>query len=243
MEIRIRVFLLNRVLERTLKLAVVASAALVLQGCGLFHHKKEPPPLGAEVEKQTGPDASEQPVINPEVERRKVKTPRVGGQDFEAGAYVGVLGIEDFGTSSVVGVRGDYHVTEDLFFEGSLGRSKGGTTSYERLAGGPKLIPDADRYYTYWAINAGWDALPGEIFIGKGQAYNSAFYFTAGVGNTKFAGDWHFTANAGMGYRILVARVVTVHFDFRDYLFDSDLLGEKKVTHNLEGSLGLSFFF
>ena len=71
METRLRVFLLSR----TLKLAVIAGAALAMQGCGLFGGKKEPPPLGAVVEKQTGPDASEQPVINPTVTRRKIKVP------------------------------------------------------------------------------------------------------------------------------------------------------------------------
>jgi len=228
-------------LNRALKLALIAGAALALQGCGLFGGKKAPPPLGAEIEKQQGPEASEQPVIDPKVTRRKIKVPRIGRHDFELGAYVGILSIEDFGTNSVTGLRLDYHVTEDFFLEASYGSSKGGTTSYERLSNSVPLTNK--RYYRYYALNASWDALPGEIYIGKTQAYNSAFYFTVGAGNTTFIGDDHFTANAGMGYRILFSRFLTAHFDFRDYLFDIDITGEKKVTHNLEGSLGLSFAF
>ncbi len=239
METGIRVLLLSH----ACKIAAIAGAALALQGCGLFGGSKEPPPLGAEVEPQVGPDANEQPVIDPQVTRRKIREARIDTENFEIGALVGVLSIEDFGTSSVVGIRAAYHITEDFFLEPSIGRSKGATTSYERLAGGPQLLPDKDRYFTYYALNAGWNALPGEIFIGKNQAYNSAFYFTGGMGFTKFAGDNRFTINAGAGYRILLTDWLSVRFDFRDYLFDIDLLGEKKVAHNLEGSLGLSFFF
>ena len=244
METGIRVFLLGRqTMPRIVKVGVLFCAALALQGCGLFGHKKEQPPLGAEVEQQKGPDSSEQPVINPEVERRKIKVPKIDNQDFELGAFVGVLSIEDFGSNPVVGARLDYHITEDFFLEGTYGRSKGGTTSYERLAGSVPLISDDKRYYTYYALNVGWDALPGEIFVGKNRAYNSALYLTVGVGGTKFAGDNRFTVNGGVGYRILFNRFIAAHFDFRDHLFDIDLLGEKKVAHNLEGSLGLSFFF
>lgn len=243
METWVRVFLLGR----PLRLAVLACAAVALQGCGIFGGSKEPPPLGAEDEQeiaeQQGPDASEQPVIEPEVERRAIKIPQIDSQDFELGAFVGILSIEDFGTSSVVGARLDYHVTESFFLQGSVGRSKGGLTSVELGGGALRLLSDKDRYYTYYALNVGWDALPGEIFIGKGLAYNSAFYLTVGIGGTKFAGDTRFTANAGMGYRILFTRFLAAHFDFRDHIFDIDLLGEKKVSHNLEGSLGLSFFF
>jgi hypothetical protein len=34
-----------------------------------------------------------------------------------------------------------------------------------------------------------------------------------------------------------------VHADVRDHLFDSDLLGEKKTTHNIEAHVGLTVFF
>lgn len=223
-------------------LATVAFAC-ALSGCGLFGGNKEPP-LGAEVEQQPAtPEASEQQVINPTVTRRKIKVPKIRNEDFEFGPYLGILSIEDFGSHSVYGARLTYHITEDFFLEGAYGLSKGGTTSYERLAGGPQLLSDDARKYTYYALNVGWDALPGEIFIGKNHAYNTALSLTVGIGGTKFAGDNRFTANAGVGYRILLNRWLAARFDFRDYLFDIDLLGEKKVTHNLEGSLGISVYF
>jgi outer membrane beta-barrel protein len=242
METGIRVFLLNRMLPHLRALGIAVSLACALSGCGLFGGNKEPPPLGTEGEKPA-PEANEQPVINPEVTRRKIKVPKIKNEDFEIGPYIGILSIEDFGSHSVYGARLAYHITEDFFLEGVYGLSKGGTTSYERLSGGPKLLSDDDRRYTYYALNAGWNALPGEIFIGTNRAYNTNFYVTVGIGGTKFAKDNRFTANAGLGYRILLNRWIAAHFDFRDYLFDIDLLGEKKVAHNLEGSLGLTVFF
>jgi len=223
-------------------LLLIPVFVLGMTGCGLFGGKKKPPPLGAEVEAPPT-QAADEPVINPEVQRRTIKVPRIKNEDFEFGGYVGILSIEDFGTSSVYGAKFTYHISEDLFLQGTYGQAKGDTTSYERLAGGARVLTDAQRKYTYYALNVGWDALPGEIFIGKGHAYNTSFYLTAGMGFTDFGGDNRFTANGGMGFRILFNRWVAANFDFRDYLFDIDLTGPKKVAHNLEGSLGLSVYF
>jgi outer membrane beta-barrel protein len=215
---------------RTRVLLLIPVLAFGLSGCNTvrgWFGKDTPPPLGSETE-QTVTESSQEPVIDPQIERRTIKVPRIDHEDFEIGAYAGILA---------------YHITEDFFLEVTFGQGKADTTSYERLAGGPRLLTDAEREYTYYALNAGWNALPGEIFIGKGRAYNTAFYLTVGMGFTEFAGDDRFTANAGVGYRVLVNRFIAAHFDFRDHLFDIDLLGQKKVAHNLEGSLGLTVFF
>ena len=118
-----------------------------------------------------------------------------------------------------------------------------GPHSFENLSGSADLLTDDERDYTYYALSFGWNALPGEIFIGENRAYNTAFYLVAGIGSTTFAGDDRFTVNGGFGYRILPADWIAVHFDVRDHVFDIDLLGEKKIVNNLEAHLGLSIFF
>ena len=70
-------------------------------------------------------------IVEPQVTRREVKTPKIKAKDFELGAYFGALSIQDFGTNPVYGVRAAYHVSEDIFFEGYVARSKAGTTSLE----------------------------------------------------------------------------------------------------------------
>jgi outer membrane beta-barrel protein len=227
-------------------LFLIALAATTLPGCALFRRGEASlPPASSEptaAEPVTG-EPSNKPIIEPQVERREIRRTRIDTEDFEVGAYVGVLSIEDFESNVVYGARLAYHLTEDFFLEATAGRSRAGRTSYENLSGSADLLTDSERDYTYYALSAGWNALPGEIFLGENRAYNTAFYLVAGIGNTTFAGDDRFTVSGGFGYRILPADWIAVHFDVRDHVYDIDLLGEKKIVNNLEAHLGLSIFF
>jgi outer membrane beta-barrel protein len=215
----------------------------VLPGCAWFGRDRDAAPEAvAAAEVPTG-ESSEQPIINPQVERREIKRPTIDTEDFEVGVYGGILSIEDFESNPVYGARLAYHLTEDFFLEATVGQSRAGRTSYETLSGSAELLTDDERDYTYYALSAGWNALPGEVFIGKNRAYNTAFYLVAGIGSTRFAGDDLFTVSGGFGYRILPNDWMAVHFDVRDHVYDTDLLGEKKIVNNLEAHLGLSVFF
>ncbi len=182
-------------------------------------------------------------VVQPQVQRRTIKAPDIDTENFEVGVFVGALSIEDFGVHPVYGLRAAYHVTEDFFLEGTYGRSKAGETSYETLSGSAKLLTDQERQLSYYDISVGYNVLPGEAFIGDDWAFNTALYVVAGIGNTSFAGDDHFTTQFGAGYRLLANDWLAVHADVRDHIFDTDLLGEKKTTHNLEFHAGLTVFF
>jgi outer membrane beta-barrel protein len=192
------------------------------------------------------PEDAEQPVeqvVVPEIERRDVRPPSIDAQDFEVGLFGGVMSVEDFGVNSIVGARLSYHVTDKFFVEGAYGRTSTEETSYELLSGSATLIEDGDRDYSYYSVSLGYHIFPGEAFWGKKRAFNSSFYLTLGAGSTEFAGDSFFTVIAGAGYRMLLNDALAIHFDFRDHLFDSDILGEEKTVQNLESSLGLSLFF
>jgi outer membrane beta-barrel protein len=182
-------------------------------------------------------------VIEPELQRRTITEADIDSEDFEAGAYAGVMSIEDFGTNFVYGVRASYHITEDFFVEAAYGRTEANETSYETLSGGAKLLTDSERKFDYYNISLGYNLFPGEAFIGGGHAFNTALYVIAGVGNTEFADDSHFTVNGGAGYRFLLTDWMALHVDVRDYIFKSDLFGNDKTTNNLEFTGGLTFFF
>ena len=191
------------------------------------------------------PPTSEPPgqVIEPEVERREIKEPKIDREDFEIGAFVGIMSIEDFGSDLSYGVRLAYHLTEGFFVEGTAGASRGGLTSFEVLSGDARLISDSERDLFYYNLNLGYNILPGEVFLGEGRAYNTNLYLVAGLGATRFAGDDRFSVNFGAGYRFLLNDAVALHIDFRDHLYDIDVLGEEKTVHNLEGHLGFTVFF
>jgi len=194
---------------------------------------------------QTAPPPAEDPgqVIEPEVERRDIREADIDTENFELGAFVGIMSVEDFETNAVYGARLAYHVTENLFVEGTVGQTDAGVTSFERLSGGAPLLSDSDRRLTYYNLNLGFNLLPGEAFLGATRAYNSALYVIAGLGATRFANDDRFTVNFGAGYRFLLTDFFAIHLDVRDHLFDIDLLGEDKTVHNLEAHLGLTVFF
>lgn len=188
-------------------------------------------------------NAGQQQVIQPQIERRIIDVDKIDTEDFEIGVFSGLLSVEDFGTNMVIGVRAAYHVTESVFFEGAYAKSDTGETSYERLSGGAPLLSDSDRELTYYNVSIGYNLLPGEAYMGKGWAFNTALYVIGGVGITSFAADDRFTVNFGAGYRFLVTDWLAVHLDVRDHIFDIDLLGVEKTAHNLELAGGVTVFF
>jgi outer membrane beta-barrel protein len=219
-------------MESRFVLLLLAQAAVFagLTGCG--RHRLE----------KTG-DASQPPVIEPNVARRDIKVPKIDSENFEVGLSAGELSIEDFGVNSVTGLRFAYHVSESFFLEAAGGRTTAGKTSFETLSGSAELLTDSEREYTYYDVSFGYNILPGEGFIGKGHAWNTQTYLIGGVGKTTFGGDDRFTVNFGMGIRLIPLDWLAVHADVRDHIFDSDLLGTMKRTHNIELGVGLTFFF
>ena len=192
---------------------------------------------------QESDDAVLDSIVDPGLERRQLKEDKIDGEDFELGFYLGGLFVEDFGSSFVYGLSLAYHITEDFFLEGVYGRTEVGKTSFEELSGDIEILSDKDRQYSYYNISLGYNLFPGEVFVGKHHAFNSALYLIAGVGNTEFAGSQHFTVNFGVGYRFFATDWMAWRMDLRDYVFDLDVLGKNKTTHNLEVRTGVTFFF
>ncbi len=226
-------------MESRFRVLFLIIAMIGLSGCAATKNlfgfgRDEAPPPSAEPPGQ---------VIDPEVERRKIKEPKIDKENFELGAYAGIMSIEDFGSDIVYGARLAYHVTEGFFVEGTLGQSEAGLTSFEQLSGGARLIDDSERTLTYYNLSLGYNVLPGEVFIGEGNAFNTNLYFVAGLGSTRFAGDDRFSVSYGAGYRFLLTDTFALHLDFRNHLYDIDLFGEEKTVNNLEGHLGLTVFF
>jgi outer membrane beta-barrel protein len=241
MEIRLRILLL------TLLLGISGS----LSGCATLRHLfgHDAPPAaaapvdaGASTDRSADEDSTPPRVIQPEVERRNVKVPRIKSEDIELGGYVGTLNIEDFGAHRVFGVQAAYHMTEDFFLQAEAGRSKAGRTSFETLSN-ISLLTDNERWFKYYDMSVGYNFLPGEVFIGRNHAMTSSFYILAGVGGTDFGGDSKFTANFGAGYKVLPTDWLAVHVAVEDRVFNSDLLGVNKLASNLEAHLGLTVFF
>ncbi|MBU2955417.1 outer membrane beta-barrel domain-containing protein [Marinobacter sp. F3R08] len=185
----------------------------------------------------------DRPLIEPDVTPVPVTEALIDTENFEIGAFVGVLNIEDFESSLVYGGKLTYHLSESFFFEAGVGLAEGGETSFEKLAGDVEVLTDSDRDYLYYNINLGYNVLPGEAFFTENYAFNTNFYLIAGAGATDFAGDTRFTLNAGAGYQILLTDSVSIHLGVRQHYYRIDVLGAEKTSVNTEISTGLSVFF
>jgi outer membrane beta-barrel protein len=218
-------------MNRRLSLAGAIIGATVMALTGMAH---------AQVPVQA---ATPEQVIEPQIDRREIKVPRIDVDDIEIGVFSGILSIENFGAKSVTGVRLAYHVTEDLFVEGTYGNSIVSDEFFRERAFPITGFRQAEEELTYYNISLGYNVLPGEIFIGKSWAMASAFYVIGGIGTTSFAQENFSTFNFGVGYRVLVNDWFALHFDMRDHVFDSDLLGKNQSTNNFETHVGMTVFF
>lgn len=199
------------------------------------------PALALAQEPVAPPETVEQ-VIQPDIERRPIKIPRIAAQDIEVGLFTGTLSVEDFGSSGVRGIRLAYHVTEDVFMEATYALSTVSDTSFRRLGFVP-VFRNEEEELTYYNISFGLNLFPGEVFAGRTRAMTSAVYLAAGIGNTNFNNTDHTTFNFGIGIRVLPVDWFALRVEMRDHMFESDLLGQNKITHNFELTAGAAVYF
>jgi outer membrane beta-barrel protein len=239
---------------RGLLLTAALMTLPLLPGCATMHRwrehraqvraaKEEARTEAAQANPSAGSDNVPPGVVQPQVERHKVEVPRIRGSNVEFGAHYGLMSIEDFGSHPSYGFDLAYHVTEDLFVRAEVGRSTGGLTSFETLSGNIRLLTEGERRFTYYDLGLGYNFLSGEAFFGRSRAMTSSFYVIGGAGATQFAGDKKFTVTVGAGYQVLPLDWLAVRVGFEDHMFQSDLLGTDKLTHNLEAGLGITAFF
>jgi outer membrane beta-barrel protein len=233
-------------METRIRLLLLSSVFAACSGCATLHwpwHHPKPDASASAAAGGSDADAPPPTVIEPQVERRKVKVPLIRAHDVELGAYYGELSIQDFGAQPVAGLRFDYHISEDLFAEITYGRAKGGRTSFEELSGQVQLLSDAERHFTYYNLSLGYNLLPGEVFIGRNLAMTSALYMIGGIGNVTFAGDHNFAVNFGAGFRVLPTDWLALHIDVQDLVFKSNDIGIYQLKNNLQATIGASVFF
>ena len=123
----------------------------------------------------------------PEVERRDVRCRKFPSKDFEIGVFVGTYATQNFGASAVVGVRLGYHLTEDFFVEARLRAEQGQRQDLRRDLARRRPLADTDKKLSYYNVSAGYNVLPGEVFLGSKYAKASSIYLIGGVGSTNFA--------------------------------------------------------
>ncbi len=181
--------------------------------------------------------------LTPLIERREVKIAGIDTENFEIGVSGGLLSVEDFESNPLTVAHLTYHITEDFFAQARYGQSTLGESSFDRLSGGASLLGTEDDQISFYDLSLAINLFPGEAFIWDRWAVNSSFYLIGGVGSTEFAASDRFTVNAGVGYRLIANDFLSFNFQVRDHVFDTEITGVEKSTHNIELTAGLSVFF
>lgn len=188
----------------------------------------------------------EPPVIDPNVVRLGLKDADIDDENFEVGAFMGFMSVEHFGTHEVYGIRGAWHVNEDLFFEANYGMTSVGKTPAEYVSGDINLTTGDNRDFIYYNLSMGFNLLPGEVFVTRNWAFNSSIYLLAGGGTVDFFGEQEFALNLGMGLRLVATDSLAIHVTFQDIMTDklpvlSD--GNDGSAHNMQYTTSLTYFF
>jgi len=196
---------------------------------------------GTALAQPPAPAGERDQAVDPAVQRRGITVPHIPARSIEAGAYVGTLNIDNFGSNPVYGARLGFHATEDFLLELNIARSEVSDESYRRF--GLPIFSDQDEDVRYFQLFLLYNALPGEVFAGTRRAYRTGLYLGAGLGQFTLADDDRFSAAVGLGLRILASNWITLRLDARGYMFTTDILGENEMTYNLELTAGIGVFF
>lgn len=187
------------------------------------------------------PQPTEQ-VIVPGVSRRDIQLPRFPSNDFEVGAFVGTYSTQNFGSSTVGGLRLGYHITEDFFAEGVVAQTQVSDANYRQILPGGVFATELENL-SYYNLSVGYNVLPGEVFWGGQRAWPFSLYVIGGVGSTSFNQQRRATFNFGSGMRVFFTDNISMQIDARDHIYSLDVLGKNQTTQNLELTLGLTASF
>jgi outer membrane beta-barrel protein len=205
-------------------------------------------PMLCVAQTSTPQQPSNEQVIQPQVDRREVKLPKYPSKDFEIGVFGGTYATQNFGSSGVGGVRLGYHISEDIFVEGVYAQTKVSDDNFRQILPGG-LFAKPQETLKYYNLSAGYNILPGEVFVGRNHAFASALYLIGGIGNTNFIASDKInrrnrqTFNFGLGTRVLFWDRMAVQVDLRQHIFTLDILGKNESTKNLELTGGVTFYF
>ncbi|TQV76934.1 outer membrane beta-barrel domain-containing protein [Aliikangiella marina] len=166
---------------------------------------------------------------------------KIDSEYFDVGLFTGILNIEDFNSEFITGINATFNANENYFVQFNYLQTDASLSSFEESQGA--LFSGSDRTFTHFDFLVGYNLFQGEHFLSGNEAKLSSLYLVSGVGDTEFGGEDSFTYTLGVGYQIAVQRDLLLKFDFRDYIYKTNIIGENKSAHNTQLSIALSYSF
>lgn len=166
----------------------------------------------------------------------------INNEVFELGVVGGLVNIADFNGEPAAGISATFRASEDFFLQYNIIQADASPSSFEESQG--LLFEGDDRTFRHYDLLVGYNLFQGEFFSSGTEARLSALYLVGGVGETQFGGEESFTYTAGVGYQIALTRRVIGRFDYRSYIYTSNLVADEDQTvSSNQLSVGLSFLF
>ena len=181
------------------------------------------------------------PALTPKIDRRDFSIPDIDTENFEIGAYYGIVSVENFGANFVKGVNASFFATEDFFLTGNVSFSSINDRAYRQYV--PLFGESGSRDVKEYSLLLGWNVMPGEFFWIDKQAFTSDLYILAGMGTVSFDAEEHGSYVAGIGIRIIPRDWFAIRFESKVSEYTSSILGYEKHFHNVDMVAGISVFF
>lgn len=182
-------------------------------------------------------------VITPKKEINKVDSAQIDDERFEFGVFGGSLSIEDFDTVVLVGLSASYHINSRFMASLRYGQTSEARAAFERFNEGVDFVPESEDGFRYLALEGSFKLVESRSFLGKKRKYNSRLYIDLGVESIEFIDESEIGFSLGFNYKVVVTDWLTSNLIFKDHIVNRDFLGESKLTHNLEVSLGFNALF
>ncbi|PCK10009.1 MAG: outer membrane beta-barrel domain-containing protein [Alteromonadaceae bacterium] len=181
-------------------------------------------------------------IIQPKKIPKEVKTARIDTEKYELGIHVGVISLSDFGTVSLIGISGSYHISSRWAAGVSYGQSGEPEASFEQALG-RNFIPAREDGFKYLAVTGHYQIFHGRSFFAKGAKFNTHISLEFGLEDVDFLAQNEIGAVLGVNYKVVLTDWLTGNLMFKDHIVERSFLGEDKMTQNLEMSFGLNVMF
>jgi outer membrane beta-barrel protein len=167
----------------------------------------------------------------------------INNEVFELGVFAGIVNIEDFTSELAPGLSATFRASEDYFIQYNYLQADASLSSFEKNRAGA-VLGGPNKTFVHYDLLVGYNLFRGEFFTSSTKAGLSALYLFAGVGNSEFGGESNFTYTLGVGYEVAFSRHFALHFDFRNYIYESSLVLDKEQSVNATQILtGIKYSF
>ncbi len=180
-------------------------------------------------------------VTHNEISAAENESVSIDSEYFDVGLFTGILNIEDFNSEYIVGGNVTFNANENYFLQFNYFQTDASLSSYEKVEG--PYFSGSNRNFTHYDVLVGYNLFLGEQFFSDTNAKLSSLYLVAGVGDTEFGGEGSFSYTLGLGYQVALKRDILMRIDYRDYIYDTNIIGENSTVHNTALTASLSYLF